>query len=64
VSEQDKAQKKADGSTMDAHRAEVAERNAAVKKEGRARRAEQEREQGRRRAEIERRLSEALQKKG
>jgi hypothetical protein len=45
---------------MDAHRAEVAERNAAAKKAGRARRVEHEREEGRRRAELEQRLSEAL----
>ena len=54
------AAKKADGSSMDAHRAEVAERNAAAKKVGRERRAERERELGKRRSEIERRLAEAL----
>jgi hypothetical protein len=64
VSEQDKAPKKADGSSMDAYRAEVAERNAAAKKAGRERRAEQEREQAKRRAELERRLAEAVQNKG
>ena len=60
MNEQDEAHKKADGSAMDTHRAEVAERNAAAKKTGRERRAKQEREQAQRRFEIERRLDEAL----
>jgi hypothetical protein len=62
VSEQDKPNKKADGSSMDAHLAKVAERNAAAQKAGRARRAEHERQQDERRTEIERRLGEALRK--
>ena len=64
MSEQDETHKKPDGSAMDAHRAEVAERNAAAKKAGRERRAKKEREQAQRRSEIEHRFAEALQRKG
>jgi hypothetical protein len=49
---------------MDAHRADVAERNARVKKAGRERRAKRELEEAKRRHELERRLSEALRMKG
>jgi hypothetical protein len=65
MSEQDEShKKKADGSAMDAHRAEVAERNAAASKAGRERRKKQELEQAQRRNEVERRLNEALLHKG
>ena len=64
MTEQNGAQKKADGSAMDAHRADVAERNAAASKAGRARRAKREQEEAQRRHEVERRLDEALRQKG